>query len=103
MIRIRATVHRGFYRCGRHFGFGWQEYPDDAFTAGELEVLKEEPMLMVEQVDDPPAKAKGKKEAPPAPQEKAPEDAPNVQAEVMAEPQVQAEGKEKSKPKGKGK
>lgn len=97
MIRIRATVHRGFYRCGRHFGRGWQEFPDDAFSAAELEVLKAEPMLVVEQVDDPPAKAKGKtkKDAPPAPKEKAPE--------VMAEPQTQPQAEGKEKPKGKGK
>lgn len=65
MIRITAK-RDGFRRCGvNHFAVP-TEYPSDFFTEGELAVLKGEPMLVVEELEDPapeksdPDEGKGK-------------------------------------------
>jgi hypothetical protein len=50
MIRITAKPEKGFHRCGMFHPSGTNEYPDDAFTPEQLEILKNEPMLVV-QVD----------------------------------------------------
>lgn len=61
MIRIRS-IKDGFRRCGVAHPAEPTEYPDDQFTDEELEVLKSEPMLFVEQLPDKkPQTAKGKK------------------------------------------
>jgi len=55
MIRVRSTKPGGFWRAGRHFGPGWQEFPNGGISSAELAVLKAEPMLVVEEVPDPAA------------------------------------------------
>lgn len=47
MIRIRAR-RDGFRRCGVAHPAIPIEYPDDRWTAEELEMLQADPMLMVE-------------------------------------------------------
>lgn len=47
MIRIRSK-QEGFRRCGVAHPAEWTEYPDDRFSAEELEVLMAEPMLQVQ-------------------------------------------------------
>ena len=95
MIRIRAIVPRGFWRCGRRFGPGWEYFPDDAFSEADLDRLKAEPMLVVEQVSDLSAKTKKETSSPSAAEEKAPDGAPKAQP--------QGERKEGAKGKGGGK
>ncbi|MFW5490427.1 MAG: HI1506-related protein [Desulfovibrio sp.] len=59
---IRITSKRdGFRRCGVAHTEKPTDYPDDRFTAGELAVLKAEPMLVVVDVEDDKADAKAKK------------------------------------------
>jgi len=58
MIRITAKTD-GFRRCGIAHSKEPTEYPDDHFNKKELELLKEEPMLSVEEV-----KPKGKASSP---------------------------------------
>lgn len=56
-IRIRSK-RDGFRRCGKAHSSQWTEWPDDAWTAEELERLRAEPMLQVEVVA--PAEDPGK-------------------------------------------
>lgn len=61
---IRITSKRdGFRRCGVEHPSRPVEYPDDRFTQEELERLKNEPMLIVEVIEEPKEEAKksGKK------------------------------------------
>lgn len=46
MIRIKS-LKQGFRRCGMAHSVEPVEYPDDTFTADELEQLLDEPMLSV--------------------------------------------------------
>ena len=52
MIRIRSKQD-GFRRCGMPHPTEPVEYPDDKFSKEELEILKAEPMLVVEEVKAP--------------------------------------------------
>lgn len=52
MIRITAK-RDGFRRCGVNHPAVPTEHPSDAFTEDELTVLKQEPMLIVEELEDP--------------------------------------------------
>lgn len=47
MIRITST-HDGFRRCGVAHSKSPTEHPDGRFTKEQLEILKAEPMLVVE-------------------------------------------------------
>lgn len=49
MIRITA-LQDGFRRCGVAHSKTPTDHPDDAFTKKELEILKAEPMLAVEEI-----------------------------------------------------
>lgn len=61
MIRI-TSKQAGFRRCGVAHPAQPTEYPNDKFTAKELETLKQEPMLVVEEVaEGEESEAKGKK------------------------------------------
>lgn len=51
MIRITAKQD-GFRRCGIAHPAAPTDYPDDRFTALELEQFKAEPLLVVETVKD---------------------------------------------------
>jgi len=63
MIRITSKRHN-FRRCGMPHPKEPVEYSDDRFTEEELEILKSEPMLTVEYVeDDAEAKTKTEEEA----------------------------------------
>jgi hypothetical protein len=53
MIRIRSKVD-GFRRCGVPHPSDWKEYPDGVFSPEQLEILKAEPMLQVEDSPDAP-------------------------------------------------
>jgi hypothetical protein len=53
-IRIRSTQKGGFWRCGRHFGFGFQEYDTEDFSDEELGRIAEDPMLVAEPVEFKP-------------------------------------------------
>ncbi len=53
MIRIRSKKE-GFRRAGVAHSVAPKEYPDDKFSKKELQLLKSEPMLFVEQIPDPP-------------------------------------------------
>jgi hypothetical protein len=59
MIRIRSKKD-GFRRCKIAHSTAPKDYPDDKFTEAELAALQAEPMLIVEELPDPP-KEKGKK------------------------------------------
>lgn len=54
MIRIRSKKD-GFRRCGIAHQSTPTDYPADRFSKKELAALKAEPMLVVEEIDDPPA------------------------------------------------
>lgn len=54
MILISAKQQQGFWRCGVFHSSEQTEYPDDAFTPEQLEVLKAEPMLSVFIKEDAP-------------------------------------------------
>jgi hypothetical protein len=56
MIRIKSRQD-GFRRCGVAHAEALTEHADDAFTAEQLAVLKAEPMLLVEVIDDAKAAA----------------------------------------------
>ncbi len=49
MIRIRSKSD-GFMRCGVRHPSEWTEHPDGMFTPEQIEILKAEPMLQVEEV-----------------------------------------------------
>jgi hypothetical protein len=55
MIRIRSKKE-GFRRCGTAHSEKPKDYPDDKFTKDQLARLKAEPMLLVEELPDPPKK-----------------------------------------------
>ena len=54
MIRIIAR-NDGFRRCGVAHSVNPTDWPDERFSADELDILLNEPMLMVEAVADPVA------------------------------------------------
>lgn len=60
MLRITAKDD-GFRRCGVAHPSTATEYPSDQFTKKELEALKAEPMLVVEEIADA-KEGTGKKE-----------------------------------------
>lgn len=53
MIRI-TSKQNGFIRCGVVHPWGTMNYPDGTFSENELEVLKREPKLKVEIIEDDP-------------------------------------------------
>lgn len=67
MIIIKSKQNN-FRRCGMAHPAEAVEYPDDKFTKAELAILKNEPMLIVEETKDTaapagkvvPGKGKGK-------------------------------------------
>lgn len=61
MIRIKSKKD-GFRRCGVAHPEQWTEYPDDRFNAKEMNILKNEPMLFVEEILDEGKESKGGKE-----------------------------------------
>lgn len=60
MIRIRSKID-GFRRCGVSHPVAPSSYPDGRFSKKELETLKAEPMLTVEEIAEEPVKGKGRK------------------------------------------
>ena len=61
MIKIIAKKD-GFRRAGMAH-YGTRTYPDGRFTAGQLESLKAEPSLVVEEIPDPPDPVEGSGES----------------------------------------
>jgi hypothetical protein len=59
MIRIRSK-REGFRRCGIAHSEKPKDYPNDKFTKEQLERLKAEPMLFVEELPDLPEKKEKK-------------------------------------------
>lgn len=51
MIRI-VSKKEGFRRCGVAHPSAPVDYPNDRFTSEELEILKAEPMLVVQVLPD---------------------------------------------------
>lgn len=51
MIKITSKRHL-FRRCGIAHPKGAAEYPDSNFSRKELDILKKEPMLIVEEIKD---------------------------------------------------
>lgn len=51
MIKI-TSEKEGFRRCGVAHPKEPTKYPDDKFSKKELKILKDEPMLHVEHIDD---------------------------------------------------
>lgn len=49
MLRIKSK-RNNFRRCGVAHSDQWVEHPEGSFTAGEIAILKAEPMLQVEMV-----------------------------------------------------
>ncbi len=47
MLRIKSK-RNNFRRCGVAHSDQWVEHPEGRFTAGEIAILKAEPMLQVE-------------------------------------------------------
>jgi len=62
MIRIRSKAE-GFRRCGVSHPSECKEYEDGRFTPEQLKILKDEPMLQVEEIPNPEPAAKGGKKA----------------------------------------
>lgn len=89
MIRITARIN-GFRRAGvAHYGT--QEYPDGHFTPEQLDALKAEPMLIVEeQPDESPAEAE-------------PETPAEAEADAAPEPVTDAPAAKATGKKAKGK
>lgn len=56
MIRI-TSKKEGFRRCGVAHGAAPKDWPDDRFSAAELQRLKAEPMLVVQVLPDPEPEA----------------------------------------------
>lgn len=56
MIRITAK-REGFRRAGMVHPAAPTEYPDGTFKPEQLALLKAEPMLVVDEVEDEPVKA----------------------------------------------
>lgn len=71
MIRITAKRSQGFWRCGVFHVPTATDHPDDRFSKEELERLKAEPHLLVEEI----AEADKASRSAPAAEEK-PEEAP---------------------------
>ncbi len=57
MIRIRSKKE-GFRRCGIAHSEKSTEYANDRFTGKQIEILKSDPMLLVEEIADPEPKEK---------------------------------------------
>ncbi len=53
MLRIRSKTD-GFRRCGVPHSSEWKEHPDGAFTPEQVDILKAEPMLQVEEIKEAP-------------------------------------------------
>lgn len=53
MLRIRSKSD-GFRRCGVPHPSEWKEHPDGTFTPEQVEILRAEPMLQVEEVKESP-------------------------------------------------
>jgi hypothetical protein len=51
MIRIKSKK-AGFRRCGIAHPAEWMEYPEGKFTEQEISLLKAEPMLLVEDIEE---------------------------------------------------
>ena len=83
MIRIKSKKD-GFRRCGIAHSKEAVQYPDDRFSAGELAVLRAEPMLTVEIV-------KEKKESPP------PDESPSKAVDADAPSEESAKAGKKGK------
>ncbi|MBN2060706.1 MAG: hypothetical protein JW882_09860 [Deltaproteobacteria bacterium] len=60
-IRI-SSKRENFRRCGMPHPKAPVEYPDDRFTEEDLEILKSEPMLTVEIIEDKGRKSSGNDE-----------------------------------------
>jgi len=60
MIRI-ISKKEGFRRCGIAHSEKPVDYEDDHFTEKELERLKNEPMLILQELPNPEPEKKGKK------------------------------------------
>jgi hypothetical protein len=58
MITISAKQKQGFWRCGVFHPFEATEHEDGVFTAGQLAILEDEPMLSVTRVTEPEPEAK---------------------------------------------
>ncbi len=56
MAIVIVSKREGFRRCGIAHSEKPATYPKDKFTDEQLEVLKAEPMLIVTEVPDKPAK-----------------------------------------------
>jgi len=50
LIRIRSRKE-GFRRCGVVHSTAWSEYPAGRFSADELNILRNEPMLQIEEAE----------------------------------------------------
>jgi Mu-like prophage FluMu N-terminal domain len=57
MIRI-ISKKEGFRRCGAAHSETPKDYANDHFTQKELKRLKNEPMLIVQELPDPPEEKK---------------------------------------------
>lgn len=57
MIRI-TSKQDGFRRCGIAHSATATEYPDDQISKKDLATLKAEPMLVVEEIEEPEKKEK---------------------------------------------
>ena len=55
MIKIKSR-REGFRRCSMAHSTQWKEYPNNHFSKAEKEILKAEPMLIVEITDEKKAK-----------------------------------------------
>ncbi|MGE4296941.1 MAG: HI1506-related protein [Desulfovibrionaceae bacterium] len=88
MSIIITAKHDGFRRCGIAHTAEATTYLDDAFTSKQLAILKAEPMLVVQMVEDEPDHAEPDKA-------KAPAGADENKTE--AEPKAKAETKKKDK------
>lgn len=53
-LRITAKPQAGFYRCGRHHPFSTVDHPAGTFTDDEIEILQDEPMLVVQELEAVP-------------------------------------------------
>lgn len=65
-IRVRSKSDRGFRRAGMQFLREGVELLISKLEEGVLELLKSEPQLIVEHVDDKPAKSEKSEKADPA-------------------------------------
>ena len=66
ILLIKARPANGFWRCGVHHPAQWVQHPAGRWGPLQIQALRDEPMLEVELLADPPVPADPEQETDPA-------------------------------------